>query len=120
MDRTAPRTDPFLWIAILLVLLTVAAAMGLRYQVVEPAAVGLLCDPGTGPWWCALRAVAIGLFGSGLIGLASVVSGVLAHVLDRRWLALVALVAGAVGLVLYNADAAAAGFVIGLLRAVRR
>ena len=66
------------------------------------------------PWWCSLRAVAIGLFGSGLIGLASVVAGVLAHVLDRRGLALVALLAGAVGLVLYNADGGAAGFVTGL------
>ncbi len=120
MEQTAPRTDRFLWLAILLVLLTVAAAMGLRYQLVEPAAVGLLCDPGTGPWWCSLRAVAIGLFGSGLIGLASVVAAVLAHALDRRGLALVALVTGAAGLVLYNADAAAAGFVIGLLRAIRR
>jgi hypothetical protein len=107
-------------VAIPLVLLTLAAALVFRYQVVEPSAVGLLCDPGTGPWWCALRAAVIGLFGSGLIGLASVVAGVLAHALDRRWLALVALLAGAAGLVLYNADAAAAGFVIGLLRAVRR
>jgi hypothetical protein len=120
MDRAAPRHDLFLWTSIVLVLLTLAAAMALRYRVIEPSAVGLVCDPGTGPWWCGARAAVIVLFGSGLIGLASVVTGVLAHVLDRRWLATVALVAGSAGLVLYNADMAAAGFVVGLLRAVRR
>lgn len=114
------RADPFSAAATLLVLLILAAAMALRYRLVEPSSVGLLCNAGTGPWWCALRAVVIGLFGSGLIGLASLVTAVLAHLLDRRGLALIALATGAAGLVLYNADAAAAGFVIGLLRAVRR
>lgn len=118
MDIT-PRADPFYWIAVPAVLLALGAAMALRYQVIEPSAVGLLCAAGAGPWWCGLRAVAIGLFGSGAIGLASLGAGIFAHLLDRRGLALVALLAGAAGLVLYNADAAAAGAVIGLLRAVR-
>jgi hypothetical protein len=109
----------FIWAAAVAVAAAVAAAMAFRYQVVEPAAVGLVCDAGGGPWWCGLRAVVIALFSNGALGLASLVAGLLAHVLDRRWLALVALVAGAAGLVLYNADTGAAGFVIGLLHAVR-
>jgi hypothetical protein len=113
------RSDPFSRAAISLVLATLAAAMALRYRLVEPSSVGLLCDAGAGPWWCVLRAAVIGLFGSGLIGLASIATGILAHVLDRRGLALIALATGAAGLVLYTADAAAAGFVIGLMRAVR-
>jgi hypothetical protein len=108
-----------IWAAAVAVAAAVAAAMAFRYQVVEPAAVGLVCDAGGGPWWCGLRAVVIALFSNGALGLASLVAGLLAHVLDRRWLALVALVAGAAGLVLYNADTGAAGFVIGLLHAVR-
>jgi hypothetical protein len=118
MDVT-PRADPFLWIAVPGVLLTLAAAMALRYQVMEPSAVGLMCDAGSGPWWCSLRALFIGLFGSGMIGLVSLGTAIFAHLFDRRGLALIALLAGAAGLVLYNADAAAAGTVIGLLRAVR-
>jgi hypothetical protein len=109
----------FIWTGAVAVAAAVAAAMAFRYQVVEPAAVGLACDAGGGPWWCSLRAAGIGLFRDGALGLASLVAGLLAHGLDRRWLALVALVAGAAGLVLYNADTGAAGFVIGLLHAVR-
>lgn len=108
------------WAAVPLVLAALAGAMAVRYLVVEPASVGLLCDPGTGPWWCSLRAAIVVLFGSGVLGFLSLASGLLAHLLDWRGLAVLALVAGAAGLVLYNADTAAAGFVIGLLRAVRR
>ena len=93
--------------------------MAFRYQVVEPSAVGLVCDAGTGPWWCVLRAAVIALFASSLLGLASLAAGILAHALDKRGLAAIALIAGAAGLVLFNADTAAAGTVIGLLRAVR-
>lgn len=114
------RVLPYPATVAFLVLATLAAAMAIRYQVVEPASVGLLCDPGTGPWWCGLRAAVVMLFGSGALGLLSLGSGLLAHLLDWRGLAVLALVAGAAGLVLYNADTAAVGFVIGLLRAVRR
>jgi len=111
--------ERFVWAAAGLVAASLAAAMAFRYQVVEPAAIGLVCDAGTGPWWCDLRALVIALFSRGALGLASLAAGLLAHVLDRRWLALVALIAGAAGLVLYNADTAAAGSVIALLHAVR-
>lgn len=114
------RAISFSRVAIPLVLAALAGAMAIRYLMVEPAAVGLLCDPGTGPWWCGLRAAVVMLFGSGVLGLLSLAAAVLAHLMNRRDLALLALVAGAAGLVLYNADTAAAGFVIGLLRAVRR
>lgn len=113
------RVRPFPAIIVPLVLTTLVAAMAFRYEVVEPSAVGLVCDAGTGPWWCALRGLGIGLFTNSLLGLGSLAAGLLAHLFDRRGLAAVALVLGAAGLVLYNADAAAAGAVIGLLRAVR-
>lgn len=109
----------FTFTSALLVLATLAASMAFRYQVVEPAALGLVCDPGTGPWWCDLRALVIAVFGIGALGLVSLGAAVLSHFRDGRRLALVALVAGAAGLVLYNADAAAAGFVIALLRLLR-
>jgi hypothetical protein len=109
----------FIWAGAITVAASLAAAMAFRYQVVEPAAIGLVCDAGGGPWWCGLRAMVIALFSHGALGLASLIAGLLAHLLDWRWLALVALVAGAAGLVLYNADTGAAGFVIGLLHAVR-
>ncbi len=114
------RILPYPATVISLVLLTLGAAMALRYRVVEPASVGLLCDPGTGPWWCQLRAAVVMLFGSGALGLLSLATGILSHFLDWRGMAVLALAAGAAGLVLYNADTAAVGFVVGLLRAVRR
>ena len=117
--RAERAATGFMWAAAVAVAAAVAAAIAFRHQVVEPSAVGLVCDAGGGPWWCGLRAVVIALFSNGALGLASLIAGLLAHVLDRRWLALVALVAGAAGLVLYNADTGAAGFVIGLLHAVR-
>ena len=113
------RESTFTIAAALLVLATLAAAMALRYQVVEPAAIGPLCGPGTGPSWCGLRALVIAVFGLGALGLLSLGAALASHFMAGRGLALVALVAGAAGLVLYNADAAAAGFVIGLLRVVR-
>lgn len=113
------RVRPFPATVVPLVLTTLVAAMAFRYRVVEPSAVGLLCDSGAGPWWCALRGLGIGLFTNNLLGLGSLAAGVLSHWMDRRGLAAVALVLGAAGLVLYEADTAAAGVVIGLLRAVR-
>ena len=113
------RATSLSWTAIPLVLAALAGAMAVRYLVIEPASVGLLCDPGTGPWWCSLRAAVVVLFGVNALGYLSLGSAVRAHMLDWRGLAMVALVAGAAGLVLYNADLAAAGFVIGLLRAAR-
>jgi len=113
------RAPSFSWAVIPAVIIALAGAMAVRYLVIEPASVGLLCDPGTGPWWCDLRGAVIMSFTSGGLGLLSLVSAVLAHFLDWRRLAVLALVAGAAGLVLYNADTAAAGFVTGVLRAVR-
>lgn len=113
------RDQAFTLTSAVLVLATLAAAMAFRYQVVEPAAIGLVCDRGAGPWWCDLRALVIAVFGIGALGLLSLGAAVLSHFAAGRGLALVALVAGAAGLVLYNADAAAAGFVIALLRALR-
>lgn len=113
-----------------------AAALAVRYGLIEPEALGLACKAAPAPWWCLPREAIIQAFHGGALGLVSLVCGIAAHVpwparggagLRRLWAALdrprfhaaLALGLGAAGLVLYNASLAAVGFTLGLIRAVR-
>jgi hypothetical protein len=114
-----------------------AAVFALRYGLVEPEALGHACQAAGAPWWCLPRGAVVQAFHARIPGLASLALGIAAHVpwsafgggarlgrlwafLDRpRTLAALALVVGAMGLVLYNATWAAIGFVLGLVRAAR-
>lgn len=115
---------------------SLAAALAVRYGLIEPEALGLACRAAPAPWWCLPRGAIILAFHSGALGLVSLACGVAAHVpwrslggtglgslwadLDRpRLHAGLALGLGAAGLVLYNASLAAIGFTLGLIRAVR-
>jgi hypothetical protein len=115
---------------------SLAAAVALRYGLIEPEALGLVCRAVQAPWWCLPRETIILAFHSDALGLVSLACGVAAHVpwrsfggagpqrlwadLDRpRLHAGLALGVGAAGLVLYNASLAAVGFTLGLIRAVR-
>lgn len=99
-----------------------AAALLLRHLVVEPQALGLLCDNPGGPAWCAGRQALIFLFHHRLLAAASVALALAALVLRRRaaaGLAVAAVAAGAAGAVLYNLEWAVPGLLLGLLRAAR-
>jgi hypothetical protein len=114
-----------------------AGAFAIRYGLIEPEALGHACQAPRAPWWCLPRSAVVQAFHARALGLSSLVLGIAAHVpwsrfgggarLGRLWafldrpraLAALALVFGALGLVLYNAALGAVGFVLGLVRAVR-
>lgn len=115
---------------------SLAAALAVRYGLIEPEVLGLACKATQAPWWCLPREAIILAFHSGALGLVSLACGVAAHVpwrsfggagLQRLWADLdrprlhagLALGLGVAGLVLYNASLAAVGFTLGLIRAVR-
>ncbi|GEO79991.1 hypothetical protein [Pararhodospirillum oryzae] len=109
------------------VLAGVAAVIAtrLRYDLVEPEAMGAACQA-AGPWWCGPRRGLIMLTEWKMIGLAALLLALLAwgrHLRrgDPTALALAALAVGGVGIVLYNATAStaalvAAGLVLALYR----
>ena len=112
------------WIAWVVPLIVGGAALGLalvtRYVWIESTEIGLSCGVASPPWWCELRYVVIRthqLDGWGLVALGA---GLLS--LLTRWypLALLALVVGLIGLVLYNTGLAAVGLLAGLLLIIRR
>lgn len=104
-------------------LAVLAAALALRYGVVEPREIGAACQVGLGPWWCDLRMAVVLVFQSGLLGGGSLLLGVVAVLAGDRPLGRIAAVAammtGAAGLVLYSAGLASAGLLLGLITVVR-
>lgn len=98
---------------------SLAAAMMLRYLLVEPPAIAGICESGQGPWWCWIRVGVIQAFATQGLGIASVLAGALSVLRGGRALAMLAVVTGCLGIVLYDTDLAAAGLLLGLLRAVR-
>lgn len=101
-----------------LVAAVTAAALAARYQIIQPADAALACQSATAPWWCGLRAGLVALFPWSGFGWVSVAAGVLA--LAWRPAGGLALCAGAAGLVLYDAETAAVGVVLGLIAVSRR
>jgi hypothetical protein len=100
---------------ILVVSLALLAAYGLRYGWIEPAAYGHRCAEPGAPWWCAPRQALIAAVWLNALGALSVVTALWALVTSGRNSTLTAVATGAAGLVLYNYDWSAAGFLCGLL-----
>ena len=79
----------------------------LRYQLVEPATVGLVCDAGAMTPVCIIRRVFIGVFVWNGFGGAALVAAVLALVRPSNILIGAAVIAGFLGVVLYNTQLSA-------------
>jgi hypothetical protein len=94
----------------LLIALTVvaAASAGLRYGVMESDLLHGLCAGGADDWRCLVRRIAPQLFMQERIGLCALL-------LRHAFVARLAVVTGAAGLVLYSADFAAVGLLAGML-----
>jgi hypothetical protein len=101
------------------VLGALAAALALRFYAVEPRAIGFACQAAAPPWWCEVRHFFVLSFQWGLWGAAALALGALGLINRSRGAALAALIVGAAALTLYNPETGAAGFLLGLLRAVR-
>jgi hypothetical protein len=88
-----------------------AVALGLaaymRYQLVEPASVGLVCDAGAMTSLCIFRRVFIGIFVWNGFGSAALIATALALVRPSNLLVGAALMTGLLGVVLYNTQLSA-------------
>lgn len=88
-----------------------AASIGLasymRYGLVEPASVGLVCDAGAMTTVCVIRRVFIGIFVWYGFGAAALVATLLALLRPSNLLIGIALAAGMCGVVLYNTQLSA-------------
>ncbi len=120
--RAARRLRPRLRRAVavaLPTLLALAIAMVLRHWVVEPAAVAHFCDPQPWQGWCAARTALVMSFLHQRIGWLALGLGVLAFATSGRLLGQLALVVGALGLILYSYEPSAIAVLLGALALVR-
>ncbi len=92
-----------------------ALALLARYELVEPARMGLLCDSGTGPWWCMVRLGIIKSFATFGLGYLCGAAVVLVLLTRNPRSALFAAIVGAIGLALYCQEPAAISFTVGIL-----
>ena len=92
-----------------------ACALGLRYGVVEPESVASTCLADGAPGWCWIRAALVVGFSRNLFALSSLAAGVLATATRARWLAVIAIVTGVLGSILYRFELAGVGLLLGAL-----
>jgi hypothetical protein len=94
-------------------------ALGARYGLVERDDLGAACDVADPQWWCRGRMLLIHGFVFGVYGWASIACALLAVVRRSATLALVAIVIGTFGMVLYDFTWAGVGVVGGALALAR-
>lgn len=102
---------------VILALVAGIVATRLRYDFIEPEALGAACQSATA-WWCAPRTALIvatqwNLFG--ILALAAAVAGLLPMLRANVLLAHIALAIAGAGMVLYNASYCAVALVLALL-----
>lgn len=105
--------------------LSFAAGYAIRYDFVEPEALGAACERGH-PWWCPLRTGFIMFTEWNGFGWLSLVVAVLSAVsLARRsvgaarWLAFAALVLAGLGMILYNNSMSTPAAILALICLIR-
>jgi hypothetical protein len=86
-----------------------ALAMYMRYGLVEPPSVGLVCDAGALSGVCIARRVFIGIFVHDGFGIVALLAALLALARPNVVMVAVGLAAGLLGAVLYNAGLATLG-----------
>ncbi len=101
------------------------AGYAIRYQFVEPEAMGAACERGN-PWWCPLRTgfimfTEMGGFGWLSLLLAVIAIAVLAKggVKGARWIAVIAMIAAGLGMILYNNTVSVPAAILALICLIR-
>lgn len=79
----------------------------MRYAILEPSSVGLACEAGLQTGTCAVRRVVLTLHGYSVFGIVALVLATLQLIRPSTLLFTLALVASALGVVLYNGNLAA-------------
>ena len=82
--------------------LSVGYAIYLRYLGIESSALGLACDAGLKTWLCTTRKVAASLFDHSAFGIVALCAAVLNLIRPSLFMFALVLVAGGLGIVLYN------------------
>ncbi|MGZ8243493.1 MAG: hypothetical protein ACXWUF_05175 [Methylomagnum sp.] len=103
----------------LLILASLGLSLWTRYSLVEQAEFGFFCDGGGASWLCPVRWAIVQSFNSYGLGYFALFLGLLATVTRSASVALAAGVVGMMGLVLYNWDYSALGFLLGALALAR-
>ena len=96
------------------------ALIAVRLYLVEPEAIALACASANEGWRCALREWAVFGFLRNIYGMVALIAGVLATITRWRWLALLAILAGIAGSVLYTFELSGVGLLLGALVWVHR
>jgi hypothetical protein len=85
-----------------LALLALGYGFFMRYQVIEQSAVGIACEASGSSWLCASRRTAIALFTPQAFGILALGAAVLNFLRPALVLWALAVLAGGIGIVLYN------------------
>jgi hypothetical protein len=116
--RFRPSLRQALWLAAI-GLGALCCGFYLRYQLIEQAAVGIACTSAGTAWPCALRRTAIALFTASAFGLAALGAALLNLVRPTFVLCAIALLAGGIGVVLYNVALSALALALLILSLAR-
>ncbi len=100
--------------------LALGYALYLRYLVIEQPPVALACEAGLRTWLCTTRTLATALFRNDVFGWAALAIAALNLLRPSSVLVAAALVAGGLGIVLYNVDLSALALALLLLSLARR
>jgi hypothetical protein len=96
-----------------------AAVQSIRLLLVEPDEMAQACMLDAQQWHCQLRMLAIKGFVRHLYGPVSLIAALLAWLGDIRLFAMLAMLAGMAGVVLYDFELSALGLMLGALLLVR-
>ena len=124
MTRTIFHAHRTLFEALIAMGVAAGCAAIIRFFVIEVHEIGLICDGGTGPWWCLMRqgvyqAFRIWPIGLGALGMAGLLAGMAALLQGGRAAGIIAAALSVTGCILYNADTAAIGLALALMAAAR-
>ena len=106
------------WLAVI-ALATLCCGFYLRYQLIEQTSVGIACGDNPTTWLCAIRRAAIALYNPSAFGLTALGAALLNLIRPHVVLCAVALVAGGIGIVLYNVALSALAVALLLLSLAR-
>jgi hypothetical protein len=95
-----------------------AIMQAIRLLIIEPDEMAALCEVSK-PWSCQLRDLAVQGFARHLYGPISIAAAVLAWLTGIRALAVLAMLSGMAGAVLYDFELSAAGLLLGALLLAR-
>lgn len=113
-----PTLRQIVWLAVI-ALSALSCGFYLRYQVIEQTSIGIACSESPTTWLCAIRRSAIALYNPSAFGFAALGAALLNLIRPHVVLCAVTLIAGGIGVVLYNVALSALAVALLLLSLAR-